>query len=197
MPKRVFSIIAVLVCVVLIAPGGVRAAPPIDDGFSAARKIEARHFSVFIAPGLDDGALVQRLDIGPNHKILAGQSLSGANFSSTSLGDLLDALFIWATGVLDMQLPSYRGNIKITANEAQLKDVFQKLYGREGSSQKSFYIYELNTIYIAAEDFTKEVLGHEIDHAITSNFFVVQPPEKVAEVLSGYIEFQLRKISKQ
>jgi len=36
-------------------------------------------------------------------------------------------------------------------------------------------------------------LGHEIGHAVISNYFVVQPPIRIQEVLAGYVEYQLRK----
>ncbi len=195
--RRIFRALSVIcLSFILLAPGAANARP-LDDGFTASKKVDSRKFMIQIAPGIDEGALVQSLDIGPSHKILAGQTLEGVKFSPSSLGDLLDALFIWAGNVLDMQLYSFRGTIKIVATSADLGKVYQALYGVEGRPQKAFYVYEVNTLYLSAEDFTKEIIGHEMAHAIVSNFFVVQPPEKVAEVLSGYIEFQLRKISKQ
>ncbi|MBF0123664.1 MAG: hypothetical protein HQL21_09755 [Candidatus Omnitrophica bacterium] len=167
----------------------------VEDAFPSGKKIVSRHFTITLAPGVDEGSLVTRLNIGPQHKILAGESLKGVTYSAKSLGDLLDALFGWASGVLDMQLYSYRGDIKVTSTPQQLKDVYYKLYGRESRSDKGFYIFEGNTLYVTADAFTREIVGHEVAHAIISNFFVVQPPEKVAEVLAGYIEYQLRKIS--
>jgi hypothetical protein len=167
----------------------------VDDGFPSGKKIVSRYFTVTLAPGVDEGALVSRLNIGPQHKILAGESLKGVTYSPNNLGDLLDALFGWACGVLDMQLYSYRGEIKVTADAKQLSAVYQKLYGRDSRSDKGFYIFEVNTLYVTADAFTREIVGHELAHAVISNFFVVQPPEKVAEVLAGYIEYQLRKIS--
>jgi len=196
MRRTLCALSAICLCLALLSPGAAFARP-LDDGFSAAKTVEARKFVVQIASGIDEGALVQSLDIGPSHKILAGQPLDGVSFSPDSLGDLLDALFIWAGNVLDMQLYSFRGTIKVVRSSPELGVVYQKLYGQEGRPQKAFYVYEVNTLYVSAEDFTKEIIGHEMAHAIVSNFFVVQPPEKVAEVLSGYIEFQLRKISKQ
>ena len=140
---------------------------------------------------IDEAALVQSLDIGPEHMMFSGQG----SFSPHDLGDVLDALFSWAGGYLDMQLYSYRGNIKIVRDEKGLADIYRSLYGVEHTGEKGFYVYEGNTLYLVADDFTKEIVGHEIAHAIISNFFVVQPPAKVQEVLAGYIEYQLRKKS--
>jgi hypothetical protein len=60
----------------------------------------------------------------------------------------------------------------------------------------SFYVYDLNTIYVSAGSFKREVLGHEIAHAVISHYFVVQPPMKAQEVLAGYVEYQLREATK-
>jgi len=160
-----------------------------SDGFSPARKIESKYFSIQLAAGVDELNLVSSLDLGPDSKVLAGQSLSSPN----NLGNLLDALFMWACGVLDMQLYSYRGTIKVSRDENALADIYQRLYGTERRSEKGFYIYELNTLYVTEQDFKKEILGHEMGHAIISNFFVVPAPEKVQEVLAGYIEYEMRK----
>jgi hypothetical protein len=169
--------------------GATQAAAGPSDGFTPARMIESRFFSIQLAPGVDEPGLVVSLGLGPESKVLAGQTLSSPN----DLANLMDAFFIWACGVLDMQLYSYRGTIKVVRDQNELAGIYLRLYGVERRSDKGFYIYELNTLYVTAQDFSKEILGHEIGHAIISNFFVVQAPEKVQEVLAGYIEYQLRK----
>jgi hypothetical protein len=92
-----------------------------------------------------------------------------------------------------MQLFSYRGTIKVVRDQKDLADIYLRLYGTERRSERGFYIQELNTLYVTQQDFTKEIVGHEIGHAIIGNFFVVPAPTKVQEVLAGYIEYQLRK----
>ncbi len=37
------------------------------------------------------------------------------------------------------------------------------------------------------------LLGHEMGHVIISHYFVVPPSYRIQEVLTGYVEFQLRK----
>lgn len=181
-------VISVAVLMVLAAISGVWARPA-DDGFSSAKEVRAQYFTISLAPGVDEESIIRSLDISPTHKILAGKALNQPN----TVGNLVDALFLWAGGVLDMQLYNYKGSIKVVRNAAALSDVYRKLYGMNNHGEKSFYIFEINTIYIAATEVTKEILGHEIGHAIICNFFVVPPPAKVQEVLAGYIEYQLRK----
>jgi len=186
-PKFLKSVLLAFLFVTVA--GAAQAAAGPSDGFTPARIVASRFFSIQLAPGVDELALITSLGLGPDSKVLAGQSLSASN----NLGSLLDALFIWACGVLDMQLYSYRGTIKVVRDQNELADIYLRLYGTERRSERGFYIYELNTLYVTAQDFTKEIVGHEMGHAIISNFFVVQAPEKVQEVLAGYIEYQLRK----
>jgi hypothetical protein len=167
----------------------------LDDGFSVGRKIETRHFTVLIESGVSEESLIRSLDMSSVFGIISGSITGGSSYSPSSLSDLLDALFNWDCRILDMPLYSYKGTIKIARDQQEIKSIFMKLYGQPGFSNKSFFIQEINTIYIASTDFTKEILAHEMGHAIMGSFFVVQPPDKIAEVLAGYVEYQLRKIS--
>ena len=190
---RAMRAIILWAAVMVLGCAGVAAwAAGPDDGVPVGRVIESRYFTVSLAPGVEEWSLVRSLDIAPGHKIIVGPSPS---YSPNSLGDLLDALFAWSGGVLDMNLYSYKGRIKVVRTTAELGEVYRRLYGVADHAEKGFYVFSLNTLFVAQEDFTKEIVGHEIAHAIISNFFVVQPPEKVQEVLAGYIEFQLRKIT--
>ena len=59
--------------------------------------------------------------------------------------------------------------------------------------ERSYYLHETNTVYISYKDLTLGMLGHEIAHAIISNYFVVLPSAEVQEILSGYVEYSLKK----
>lgn len=108
------------------------------------------------------------------------------------LADMLDGLFSRVCDILDMQLYSYQGTIKICRDGKHLSSVYRQLFNRD-TEMAAFYVSELNTIYIDSERFIPAVLGHEIGHAIMCQYFVVPPPVKVSEVLAGYVEYQLRK----
>jgi hypothetical protein len=163
------------------------------DGFVSQQSIQTKHFSIELAGGVSPTQLADKLNILPVYHLLTISSLKENN---NDFGHLIDVLFTWVCQTLDMQLYSYKGIIKVVPTRNDLKAILLKLYGREGHSHQSFFVSELNTIYIAAEDFTKEILSHEMGHAIMENFFVVQPPEKAAEVLAGYVEYQLRKLDR-
>jgi len=159
-----------------------------NDGFGASKKTEGKHFIVYYAPQLDPYILLKKLDIGLSNRILLDEPIK----KSDSLAAALDMLYNIVLKALDMNLYSLQGNLKICRDRAHLNSVYETIFRRKLNAG-SFYINDYNTIYISADDFTKEVLGHEIAHMIISHYFVVPPPQKVAEILSGYVEYQLRK----
>lgn len=164
-----------------------------DDGFESAQNIDGQNVSVFYYQPLDFISLMQQLNINPADKFLAGNS-SGKKAGSPEkeFTDALDTLFLRVCGILDMQLYSLKVNIKLCREDKELKELYSELFDKELQAH-SFYVYGTNTIYISPRNFTREILGHEMAHAITSHYFVVQPSVKVAEILSGYAEYQLRR----
>ncbi|MFH0876741.1 MAG: hypothetical protein V1863_00770 [Candidatus Omnitrophota bacterium] len=180
----------------LFASGTSVFAQQADDGFGPAKKTEAQHFSVYYKQQLDPSSLARQLDVSATDSLLAGKPVGAQGSADTELAAALDVLFSLVCDVLDMQLYSYKGKIKICLDEGQLKILYNNLYGKDPPNSGhvgSFYVHELNTIYVTKESFQRNILGHEIGHAVISNYFVVQPSIKIQEVLAGYIEYQLRK----
>ena len=184
---RFLKIIPIAVCFSLI----FSLSYAVNDDFGAAKKIESQHFTVFYAPQLDLSLLLEKLDISAADLVIS----EVPSVKGNSLATALDTLYSIVMKALDMNLYSLQGNLKICSDRKHLNNVYESIFGRKLKTS-SFYINEYNTIYISADDFTKEVLGHEIAHMIISHYFVVQPPQKVAEILSGYVEYQLRKSSR-
>lgn len=166
-----------------------------DDGFATVRAINGKYFSIFCSPQVDLSDLYQKLKISASDQMLVGKLNNSSSSPDARLADALDTLFLRASDILDMHLYSYHGTIKICRDKEQLDKIYSNLFPGSKLNADSFYVHDLNTIYISSEAFNRGVLGHEITHVITSHYFVVQPPVKVAEILSGYVEYQLRKTS--
>lgn len=175
--------------ILLLSFGFVFAA---TDDFEATNKLESEHFSLYYAQPLQLSDFAYQLNIGASDKILAGRSIKPRP-SGGELPDMLDTLFLEVCNILDMQLYSFHGTIKVCNSQEQLKEIYNKLFHKNLGNRLSFYVYDNNTIYISAGNFKREVLGHEIAHAVISHYFVVLPSVKIQEVLSSYVEFQLRK----
>ncbi|MCX5701744.1 MAG: hypothetical protein NTW64_02035 [Candidatus Omnitrophica bacterium] len=165
-----------------------------EDGFGPAKKVEGDHFTIYYSPELETAFLMQQLNLGPSDAFLTGETVKGPD-SPIELTDMVDTLFARVCDVLDMELYSYKGDIKVCKNFDQLKAIYKTLFDRELTKQ-SFYVNDLNTIYISEEFFKPEILGHEIAHAVISHYFVVLPSVKIQEVLATYVEYQLRKSAK-
>lgn len=165
-----------------------------EDGFTQAKKITTKQFQVYYSPQLDVSALAKKLKISFSDRILAGADpKQSASTGELEFAEALDTLFLSVCSILDMNLYSFQGTIKICRDTSQLNDIYSNLFRSSLGGRFSFYASDLNTIYISQEHFQREVLGHEIAHAIMSRYFVVQPPVKASEVLAGYVEYQLRK----
>jgi hypothetical protein len=164
-----------------------------DDGFGSAKKLNSEHFTLYYSPQLDKTVLAQELDVGASERLLVGKSATRGSSGQDVLADMLETLFIQVSDILDIHLYSLQINIKVGRDYNHLNSVYQTLFDANLYNIKSFYVHDLKTIYIQAGSFTREILGHEIGHAIICHYFVVPPPMRVQEVLSGYVEYQLRK----
>ena len=185
-----FKIVTLIALILLVCSGIVFAA---EDGFVAVKKIPGKHFTVFLESGVDVPALSKLLDIGSSERLLAGKSTETGFSPEQELADMVDTIFIRVCDILDMRLYSFEGDIKICRDNRRLGLVYRDLFGRDLNPTRAFYAQELNILYVSAQDFKSGILGHEIAHAVMSRYFVVQPSVKIQEILSGYVEYQLRK----
>ncbi len=179
-----------LICVALIL-----SAPPasaVDDGLNFDKKIEGKYVTVYCLSGTDIAYLAQKLNIRASDKIIAGESLKSKNSYEEELAQMLDTLFMQVSNILEMHLYSLNVNIKICKNNAELNDIYNRLFNSSLGGRSSFYVYTFNSIYVSEDALKPGIIGHEMSHAIISHYFVIPPPVKIQEVLSMYVEYNLR-----
>jgi hypothetical protein len=150
----------------------------LDDGFGSSEEAQGQYFTIYYKPQVDIGLLLSNLNVGSIDKIMVGKSAENQAVSSQGLGGALDTLFLQVADMLDMHVYSFHGKIKVCRDYTQLSRIYRDFFGRDLNTQ-SFYTQELNTIYISEENFKRQILGHEIAHAIMSSYFVVSPSVKV------------------
>ena len=104
----------------------------------------------------------------------------------------LDALYLRVSQIIDLAVPDGFVYVTVVADRAAVATEAESVVG-ERHEAPGVYVHERQTVYVAAADFTRSVLSHEFAHAVMGAFFVVPPPEKMQEVLSGYAEYMLTK----
>lgn len=152
---------------------------------------EGTYFTVYGFKGMDKNILLDKLGYGFTSSYMEEVMMQAEGSDEPVVGSL-DALYLEISDILDLHSYNFHGTIKVVATQKEIAQIFKKQYGRD-FSERSFFVHEENTIYISLEDITLGMVGHEIAHAVISHYFVIPPPQKMAEVLSGYVEFHLRK----
>lgn len=112
------------------------------------------------------------------------------------IAESIDNLYLEVSSILDIHIYSYRGTINIFHSKEDFDNAIYSL-GINNSKLSSIFLPDNNTIYILENEFTLGMLAHEIAHAITCNYFITPPPEKVSEILSGYVEYSILKRAKR
>ena len=183
-----------LVLVFLMSGASAWSQQQVDDGVSFSHsKIEGAHFTIYYQSGVDLDNLLTQLNVSHSDEILPGQTLDSSS-PEREPASKVDVLFARGSDILDLHVYSYKGTIKIFATLKELSDYYYKvLHAAIPGSGYAYYLDDYKTIYISAEYFHREDLGHEIGHAIMGAYFVVQPSVKIQEVLAGYIDYQLKK----
>ncbi len=182
----------ILIMVFLLTPL-VAPAWGADDGFGESTRVEGGHFNLYYKSDVDLNDLVSQLNISKTDQVLTNQRIDNSSLHG-ELASMLDVLFNRASDVLDMHVYSLKADIKVFATQQQLTDFYNKLFNTQlPCTGFAFYVHDFKSIYISAQNFRREILGHEMGHAVMSHYFVVQPSIKIQEVLAGYVEYQLRK----
>ena len=160
-----------------------------EEGLSILAK--SKYFSLYSTKDVDVYSLLNKLDF--DYFLQPDALLKKDNQDAQGiLTKVLDALYLEVSDILDIHIYSFHGNIKILPDQNSVSTVFKNFF-KTDFPERSFYLHEKNTIYISLSDLNSGMLAHEISHAIISHYFVVPPPTKIQEVLSGFVEYTLRK----
>lgn len=128
--------------------------------------------------------------------------IGGKEGNSEDLATFLDNLFIRVQKILDMPLKGLRVKIVVHRDEETVTKVFRSLASSGGAlaahyqssrTLPAFYDRQTQTIHVQGEDIDVGILAHEMAHCVTSNYFAIQPPPTVAELMSQFVERALRK----
>jgi hypothetical protein len=190
--KSCYNVLMALLILVSVASRASVA----DDAFENAKKTDGRYTAIEYPSEITASDLMQSLNMSASDKVLAGTPSAAVASDENELAALLDSLFIRVSDILDMRLYSIKVNIKVCLNPGELSDIYKRMFSAELGKQRSFYAHDSDTIYTSSDSFNREIIGHEMAHAIISHYFVIPAPVKVQEVLSMYVEYNLRHAEK-
>ncbi|MFC1808316.1 hypothetical protein ACFL0T_08160 [Candidatus Omnitrophota bacterium] len=194
MRRYIFLIAAVLLFACnLLLPPALAGKVVVNDGFKTDRQFRSSYFNIYVESDVSMRTLLINLYVPPSITGIVKKSVVLSEESS--LPSQLDMLYLAVAELMDIRLKNFKCDIKICSDAARLSAVAKKLYGRHVRTG-GFYVAEIDTLYVDAQNVNINVLGHELSHAIQCEYFVVPPPEKIQEILSGYVEYQLRKYTK-
>lgn len=107
------------------------------------------------------------------------------------ISDKFDAIFNKAEEMLDMYPARIHVAINIYKRQEDMNKVYEEFFN-EPNKAVSFYIYKTNTIYAVESQLNENILAHEMAHCIIDHYFVILPPRKIQEILSGYVDLHLK-----
>ena len=117
-------------------------------------------------------------------------SESSADTPEGEVAERLERLLKRAEEILDMYPPKMKLVVKIFAEDDSLQDAYFRIFGTR-PGYRAFYIHEYGTIYTSEYGISDSVIIHEMAHAIIDNYFSANPPPKVGEILSTYVDMHL------
>ena len=173
------------------------AAVSLQAAASAEQTVKSKYFNIYIGQGIDRTELLQKLNA--HYFLQLKAAFSDENYKSGTDADdqmarTLDAIYLEISDILDIHMYSFSIDLEIVPGKDALSDELFK-YLNKRLDMPSFYFYDRNRIYVSFADMTLGMLSHEIAHAIVSHYFVVPPSVKVQEVLAGYAEYSIRKVT--
>lgn len=148
--------------------------------------------TVFYNDEVDLKRVNRRINLGFSNFYSPRNYKKSSGFSTKDiLSDKLDAIFNRAEEILDM----YPSNVHVTINiykARQELDMVYESFFNEPNQAISFYIYKTNTIYTVESQLNENILAHEMAHCIIDHYFIVLPPRKIQEMLSVYVDTNLK-----
>lgn len=190
MKKKIFCLFVIYSVHFVTIQAQPAAAARINDGYRGNKKISSEYFTVYA----EDTSALNRFE----YHFTVPSSIDAivpeptVIYDTGDVGGELDVLYLAIAEILDIHIKKFHCNVKVCSDAASLARISERLFGRT-VRVPAFYVVDNNTIYVDASNISINVLGHELAHALQNEYFVVPPPVKIQEVLSGYVEYQLRK----
>lgn len=164
---------------------------PLAGVFSDSPSVKSEFFEIYLQEGVELEALRKQLTLPVALDTLIIRPVIE---NPESLAEEVDKLFLVVSHLLDLHLWNFQSSIKVYLADQEMLELLRREMGLQ-EQPEGFYLSADNAVFINAGTVNFYILGHEISHAIQHSYFGFSQPEKHQEILSGYVEYQLRKYS--
>ena len=106
--------------------------------------------------------------------------------ASAKIRRRVDALFREVQTLLDMRKVGSRVSITVYTDRQQMETALQQTIG-EGRQRLAWYSHKKNTISVSTDQFSEDILAHEMALAIIYQYMKVPPPRTTAKILAEYV----------
>lgn len=156
-----------------------------------AAEFSSRYFNVDYSDKAQLFTLSKQLTEVPQYSVDIYEQNNGDDVVAL-LASSLDNLYYAVSDIMDIHVTDMQVKLVLLKDTAEVAKQVKQILNKT-VFVPSFYFRNNNTIYISVAEFSVGVLGHELGHAIINTYFVPPPPEKMQEVLCGYVEYSLLK----
>ena len=156
-------------------------------GTAFCRDLEGKYFTIRLENGVDDKELLAKFN---QVRLFQLDALGNANQSALTV--FMDALYLEVCDQLDIHIYDMKITLDVLPKLDEFRALIKAKFGQETNSS-ACYVYNDKTIYAAYEGIRPGILAHETSHAVLMRYFVVPPPEKLQEIMCGYVEYSINK----
>ena len=126
------------------------------------------------------------------NKIMQGE---GCTSPCVSVVEFLNGLRERVQLVLDLPVSRMKIQIKLHDDLKELSQAYANRSGKESKHYKAVALYEpsTKTIHLQTDNLRIEILAHEMAHAVIDQYFWIQMPQGMGEVLSQRVQEKIVK----
>lgn len=157
------------------------------------KTIRSEYFTIYCHPGVKISKVEKKVKY--SDYIFGEYFCSRDNLSvEEKLAAKVNYIMLKVKKILNMNPEKMHLNLVIFSNQRQLRRaVSEKGAEKSNNSVVSCYIHNKETIYTTQKDISRNVLVHEIAHAVCDHYFIILPPPNIKEVLSQYVEMHFEE----
>jgi len=156
-------------------------------GAAFCRDLEGKYFTIRLENGVEEKELLAKLN-----RVSLFQLDALGSSDENALAVFMDALYLEVCDQLDIHIYDMKITLNVLPKREEFRALIKAKFGKDTDSS-ACYVHNDKAIYAADEGIRPGVLAHEISHAILMRYFVVPPPEKLQEIMCGYVEYSINK----